>query len=219
MNSNLFHSGSSRVRPHSTPAPRWPRRCFPNCRPEPRCAWRNRSLVAPPCVWAARRICSSSRPPRRISRRRCATVPRTACPALLLGRGSNLLFAMAGCAASSSAWQHADFSRLEVRGTRLHCGAGVKLKHIAHEARRYSLAGLEFLEGIPGSLGGGLRMNAGAMGGWMFEVVESVRCMDERGRHAGTCPRRDRSHLSLLSAAAHHVALGAVLRGSRATVP
>ncbi len=43
------------------------------------------------------------------------------------------------------------------------------------------LAGFEFLEGIPGNVGGALRMNAGAMGGWMFDVVEEVRSGDDDG--------------------------------------
>ena len=76
---------------------------------------------------------------------------------------------------------HAHFSRIEARGERLNCGAGARLKAVAVEARRNGLGGLEFLEGIPGSVGGALRMNAGAMGGAMFDVVESVRLMDFAG--------------------------------------
>lgn len=52
-----------------------------------------------------------------------------------------------------------------MNGGRLRCGAGARLKNVAVEARRNGLCGLEFLEGIPGSIGGALRMNAGAMGG------------------------------------------------------
>ena len=77
---------------------------------------------------------------------------------------------------------HAYFSRIEVAGERLNCGAGARLKAVAAEAKRKGLAGLEFLEGIPGSVGGALRMNAGAMGGAMFDVVESVRLMDFDGK-------------------------------------
>lgn len=135
-------------------------------------------------------------------------------PRCILGRGSNLLIRDGGVRGVVISLQHMDFSRLEVRGTRLHCGAGVKLKHIAHEARRYSLAGLEFLEGIPGSLGGGLRMNAGAMGGWMFDVVESLRFMDP----AGDIHERARAAIEVSYRACPllrtHVALGAVLVGT-----
>ena len=55
------------------------------------------------------------------------------------------------------------------------------MKKVATEARRSCLAGMEFLEGIPGSIGGGLRMNAGAMGSEMVEIVEGVSFMDKAG--------------------------------------
>ena len=59
------------------------------------------------------------------------------------------------------------------------------------EARKHDLGGFEFMEGIPGNLGGALRMNAGAMQGWTMEVVESVRSIDlarprPRGRRRPT---------------------------------
>ncbi len=102
-------------------------------------------------------------------------------PFFLLGRGSNLLIRDGGIRGVAICLKHAAFSHLDVQGDKLFCGAGTRLKDIAVEARRRGLAGLEFLEGIPGSLGGALRMNAGAMGSWMFEWVESVRFMDHAG--------------------------------------
>jgi UDP-N-acetylenolpyruvoylglucosamine reductase len=108
---------------------------------------------------------------------------------------------------------HPNFSRLEIRGERLSCGAGVKLKNVSVEARRHGLAGLEFLEGIPGSVGGSLRMNAGAMGSWMFEVVESVRFMD----YGGQVHERKASEIYVEYRGCplfkDHIALGAVLKG------
>jgi UDP-N-acetylenolpyruvoylglucosamine reductase len=68
-----------------------------------------------------------------------------------------------------------------VFGRQLRCGAGARLKAVAAQARGADLSGLEFLEGIPGSVGGALRMNAGAMGGSTFAVVTQVRFMDEQG--------------------------------------
>ena len=60
---------------------------------------------------------------------------------------------------------------------------------------------MEFLEGIPGSVGGALRMNAGAMGGAMFDVVESVRVMDFDGRVQEAAAGELRRRVSQLLAA------------------
>jgi UDP-N-acetylenolpyruvoylglucosamine reductase len=103
-------------------------------------------------------------------------------PVLILGRGSNLLVRDGGFRGVVLCLGRPQFNRIEVDGARLRCGAGARLKAVAVEAKRSHLSGLEFLEGIPGSLGGGLRMNAGAMGGSIFDVVESVRLIDFAGR-------------------------------------
>ncbi len=134
-------------------------------------------------------------------------------PFMILGRGSNMIVRDGGVRGVVISIAHPDFSRVEVMGECLHCGAGAKLKAVAVEARRNGLAGLEFLEGIPGSVGGGLRMNAGAMGGWMFEVVERVRFMD----YSGVVHERPSSEIYVEYRGCplfkDHIALGAVLRG------
>ena len=90
---------------------------------------------------------------------------------------------MAACVAWSSAWRMSisTASRWSRRTVALQW-RGARLKAVAAEAKRHCLSGLEFLEGIPGSVGGALRMNAGAMGGATFDVVESVWFMDGEGR-------------------------------------
>ena len=103
-------------------------------------------------------------------------------PFLMLGRGSNLLIRDGGIRGVVICLAHPCFSQMTIVEDRLHCGAGVKLKSVAVEARRNGLSGLEFLEGIPGSLGGALRMNAGAMGSWVFDVVETIRFMAPSGQ-------------------------------------
>lgn len=134
-------------------------------------------------------------------------------PMLVLGRGSNLLFRDGGFRGVVICLAHPFFSRVEVTGQRLFCGAGAKLKSVANEARRHGLTGLEFLEGIPGSIGGALRMNAGAMGGRTFDVVESVRFMDFEGRvHERARDRVEVEYRSCLLFK-DHIALGAVLTG------
>ena len=100
----------------------------------------------------------------------------------VLGRGSNLLVRDGGFRGVVICLAHERFSRIEVTGERLQCGAGARLKQVAVEAKHHGLSGLEFLDGIPGSVGGALRMNAGAMGGWTFNAVESVRFMDCAGQ-------------------------------------
>ena len=65
---------------------------------------------------------------------------------------------------------------------KIRTGAGARLKQIVSVARAQGIGGLEFMEGIPGAIGGAMRMNAGAMESWTFEVVESVRVMDRQGK-------------------------------------
>ena len=81
-------------------------------------------------------------------------------PFFVIGRGSNLLVRDGGVRGVVICLAHASFSRIEISGERLYCGAGAKLKNVAVEAKRNGLTGVEFLEGIPGSVGGALRMNA-----------------------------------------------------------
>ena len=134
----------------------------------------------------------------------------------MLGRGSNLLIRDGGVRGVVICLAHPCFSRVEVIGETLHCGAGAKLKTVAVEARRQGLTGLEFLEGIPGSVGGAMRMNAGAMGSWLFDVVERIRFMD----FAGQAHERDAGEVNVEYRGCplfkNHIALSAVLKGQLA---
>jgi UDP-N-acetylenolpyruvoylglucosamine reductase len=112
---------------------------------------------------------------------------------------------------------HENFSHVQIVGDNLHCGAGAKLKTFSVEARRAGLAGLEFLEGIPGSVGGALRMNAGAMGAWMFEIVERIRFMDFAGNVRECVASEVNVEYRGCPLFRTHIALGAVLRGMPAT--
>ena len=133
--------------------------------------------------------------------------------ALVVGRGSNLLVKDGGFRGVVVCLANLHFSRIEVTGECLGCGAGASLKAVANVARRNGLTGLEFMEGIPGTVGGALRMNAGAMGGTIFEVVERVRLMGSDGvvqeRTVGELAIGYRSCETLTK----YVALSAVLRG------
>jgi len=134
-------------------------------------------------------------------------------PRFILGRGSNVLVRDGGFRGVVICLAHPSFNRIEVTGQRLFCGAGAKLKSVADGARRHGLTGLEFLDGIPGSVGGALRMNAGAMGSRTFDVVEAVRFMDVEGQVHERA--RDRVEVEYRSCPLFedHIALGAVLKG------
>jgi UDP-N-acetylenolpyruvoylglucosamine reductase len=129
-----------------------------------------------------------------------------------LGRGSNLLVRDGGFRGVAIGLAHPHFCRIEVDGTRLRCGAGAKQKSVAVEAKRHGLSGVEFLEGIPGSVGGGLRMNAGAMGSATFDVVESVRVMDFSGNARELSPREMAVEYRGCATLKNHIALAAVFR-------
>ena len=103
-------------------------------------------------------------------------------PFLILGRGSNLLVRDRGYRGLVICLSSPEFARIEVLAAKIRAGAGARQKALAVEARRAGLSGVEFLDGIPGTVGGALRMNAGAMGRETFDVVESVRVMDYTGQ-------------------------------------
>jgi UDP-N-acetylenolpyruvoylglucosamine reductase len=130
----------------------------------------------------------------------------------ILGRGSNLLVRDGGFRGVVICLSQPAFSKIEIVGERLHCGAGAKLKNVSVEAKRNDLSGVEFLEGIPGSVGGALRMNAGAMGGATFDAVESVRVMDFDGNISEMSPKEMSVDYRSCAALKNHIALGAVFR-------
>ncbi|WP_309383536.1 UDP-N-acetylmuramate dehydrogenase [Cerasicoccus frondis] len=103
-------------------------------------------------------------------------------PCFTLGRGSNLIVADAGYPGLVISLKGAGFRDFQLlENGRVKVGAGLALKRLCGQAAKEGLGGFEFLEGIPGTVGGALRMNAGAMGGWMFDVVESVEFMTAQG--------------------------------------
>lgn len=133
-------------------------------------------------------------------------------PFFILGRGSNLLVRDGGFRGVVICLSQPAFGKIEIIGDKLHCGAGAKLKNVAVEARRHGLSGVEFLEGIPGSVGGALRMNAGAMGGQTFDAVESVRVMDFHGHVSELPPAKMAVAYRSCAALKDHVALGVVFQ-------
>ena len=94
-------------------------------------------------------------------------------PLTVVGRGSNLLVRDGGLSGVVLLMGKA-FADVRVEKNRVYTQAGATLGAAARAAQQAGLAGLEFAEGIPGSVGGGVLMNAGAYGGEMKDVVESV---------------------------------------------
>ena len=135
----------------------------------------------------------------------------------VLGRGSNLLVRDGGIRGVVICLAHPSFSAVEIIGEKIHCGAGAKLKQVSVDAKRAGLTGVEFLEGIPGSVGGALRMNAGAMGAETFGAVESVRVMDHAGNARDVAVGEIKVEYRYCALLKDHTALGAVFKCKSAT--
>jgi UDP-N-acetylmuramate--alanine ligase len=99
-----------------------------------------------------------------------------------LGRGSNLVVPDTGVEGLVISLAHESWAAFAPQGDgSVRAGAGLRLKNLCGLAAKAGLVGFEFLEGIPGTVGGALRMNAGAMGGWMFDVVDEVQLITLAG--------------------------------------
>lgn len=103
-------------------------------------------------------------------------------PVRVVGRGSNLLVRDGGIRGAVIHPSGGAFSDVAI-GTRneITAGAGVRLKKLASMAAAGGIGGFEWMEGIPGNVGGALRMNAGAMGVETFDQVVRVTFLDEDG--------------------------------------
>lgn len=105
---------------------------------------------------------------------RTAGVPR-----FILGGGANVLVSDAGFSGIVVHLKH--FNRLEFQGSTVAAGAGLGLDTFVSTCLKRGLAGLERLSGIPGTLGGALRMNAGAFDAEVSDHLLEVECMDFEG--------------------------------------
>ena len=101
-------------------------------------------------------------------------------PLALLGMGSNVLVADAGFPGYVVRLS-GDFLDVRVDGIRVTAGGGAALGGVCAAAARAGLSGIEPISGIPSSVGGAVRINAGAYGGEIFDVLESVRLVTRRG--------------------------------------
>jgi len=102
-------------------------------------------------------------------------------PMRVVGRGSNLLVRDGGIRGAVIHPSGGIFSECRVENGKIIAGAGVRLKKLASVAQAAGIGGFEWMEGIPGNVGGALRMNAGAMGVETFDQTVSVTFLDEDG--------------------------------------
>ncbi|MFD2257663.1 UDP-N-acetylmuramate--L-alanine ligase [Luteolibacter algae] len=100
----------------------------------------------------------------------------------IVGRGSNILVRDGGIRGAVIHPTGGAFSELSIDSKgHIVAGVGVRLKKLASYAGAHGIGGFEWMEGIPGNVGGSLRMNAGAMGVEMFDQVVRVTFLDEDG--------------------------------------
>jgi UDP-N-acetylmuramate dehydrogenase len=104
-------------------------------------------------------------------------VAATGLPTLVVGKGSNLLVADAGFPGVAVALGPA-FAEIAVDGTRVEAGGGVALPVAARRTVRSGLTGFEWAVGVPGSIGGAVRMNAGGHGSDMAASLIEARVVD-----------------------------------------
>ncbi|MEC8836709.1 MAG: UDP-N-acetylmuramate dehydrogenase [Pseudomonadota bacterium] len=102
-------------------------------------------------------------------------------PVTMLGIGSNLMVRDGGIPGVVIRLGEG-FSDVTFDGVEVTAGAGAHDVHVAILCRNQCVAGLEFLSGIPGTIGGALAMNAGAYGGEMSDIVLSADALDPNGR-------------------------------------
>jgi len=102
------------------------------------------------------------------------------CPFVVIGNGSNLLVSDKGY--KGVVLQIGKkMSQVTVAGNVVKAQAGALMSQVAAVAMQHGLTGLEFASGIPGTVGGGVVMNAGAYGGELAQVVVEVCVMDRNG--------------------------------------
>jgi len=103
---------------------------------------------------------------------------------LLIGEGSNLLVSDDGIR-EVVIRLGGEFRHIECHGNMIVAGAAVTIKELSEEALRHGLDGVASICGIPGALGGGIVMNAGAYGGTLSDTLESVETLEP-----GTTPKK-----------------------------
>jgi UDP-N-acetylenolpyruvoylglucosamine reductase len=139
-------------------------------------------------------------------------------PFLVMGRGSNLIVRDGGFPGVVVHLGRGCFTEVSVSGNEITAGVGVKLKQLAALAKGSGLGGFEWMDGIPGNLGGALRMNAGAMGTQTFDQVVRIRFADRDGNIVSRTPAEMEIRYRDVPLLRDHYAVSATLAGTPAEV-
>jgi UDP-N-acetylmuramate dehydrogenase len=133
-------------------------------------------------------------------------------PFIVMGKGTNLLIRDGGYHGVVIRLEDG-FSHISIDGTNLIAGAGASLASVARAAMENGLTGVEFASGIPGSLGGGVFMNAGAYDGELKDIVGQIRVLSGDGRTVRSVSNEEMKygyrHSSLMTT--HEIVLSASL--------
>lgn len=136
-------------------------------------------------------------------------------PVAVLGRGSNMVVPDEGFPGLVVALTHSSWRTIQqVEENLWWVAAGTPLMELARRMAAAGQSGFEFLEGIPGSLGGALRVNAGAMGGWVYERASRLRVLEPTGKIAEIPAAAVAAGYREVPGLAGRMVLGAFLRPS-----
>lgn len=103
------------------------------------------------------------------------------CKPVILGAGTNVLAPDSGMSGLIICLKDCLDGMKRLDGNRIQVMSGVTMTRAAVFAANHGLSGMEFAHGIPGTIGGGVYMNAGAYGGEICQICESVDIMDMEG--------------------------------------
>ncbi len=144
------------------------------------------------------------------------TLKERSLPIRIVGRGSNLLVRDGGIRGAVIHPAGGEFNEVRVEGNRIICGVGARFKKVASAAQAAGIGGFEWMEGIPGNVGGSLRMNAGAMGTETFDQVVEMTFLNEVGKIVKKNREEIVAHYRNVPMLDHNFALGVVFEGDPA---
>ena len=133
-------------------------------------------------------------------------------PHLMLGVGSNLLVRDGGYRGVVVRLGRA-FAQIDIDGTQVSVGAMALDYNVAKACREAAVSGFEFLAGVPGTIGGGLRMNAGAYGRELKDVVTGLRALTAGGVAVDLTPKDWAPHYRGCATPEDWVFVGATMEG------